>query len=282
MGYLFDALQQNRQAPVSASDTVAPSDAAADPIPLPRAEPMGLDARSLRRMDERLVIWRDPAGAAAEEYRAIRTGLLARWHQRRQLCHVITSALPQEGKTITSLNLGASLGELPDRTCVIVEADLRRPQFRRLLGMERGPGLGDVLRGTAGLHEALTPIAGRQTWVLPAHGNEDASASRLLAGPELAALLAQLKGRFDHVVIDTPPVQVAADAVVLAAQGDEVILVGRMDRTPLPMIEQTMRSLALAQAKVSGVIATDAKADQRSYGYVYRYGSGASRLRRAA
>ncbi len=275
MGYLFDAMQKARPAAVAPSEATPTTDDAS-------LEPIQLDPRQLRRIDERIVVWADPAGLEAEEYRAIRTGLLARWQHKRHLSHVISSAVPQEGKTITSLNLAASLGELSDRTCVVVEADLRLPMFAKLLGLPTGPGLVELLRGDATLGQVLVPIAGRQVWVLPAGADTGGSAAQLMSGPAMADTVSQLQRRFDHVVLDTPPVNAVADAGVIGALCDEVILVARMQRTPVPLIEQARRTLAQAQAKIAGVIATGAAARTQAYGYGYRYGRYATAMRRAA
>jgi capsular exopolysaccharide synthesis family protein len=279
MGYVFDAMQ--RAAAPSAQPapqlTQTPREAIRAAV-----DPIQIDPRRLRSIDERLVIWTDQTGLAAEEYRAIRTGLLARWQQRRHLTHAISSAVPQEGKTITSLNLAASVGELQDRTCVAVEADLRLPQFRRMLGLAAGAGLTEVLRGEATLDAVLVPVGGRNVWVLPAGSQADAGAAQLLSSHAMSDLLSQLKRQFDHVVLDTPPVNAVADAGVVSAMCDEVMLVARTGSTPAPLIERAARALKLAQANVSGLIATGAAARREAYRSATRYQQYHTRMKRAA
>lgn len=273
MGYLFEAMKKGRSEatpPAPASPQVI-AHAAIDTVDRPACEPIRLDPKRLATLDERLVVWRDALGPLAEQYRVVRTSLLARCQRRRHLAHTVTSALPQEGKTFTTLNLAAALGELPDRTALAVEADLRLPQFRKLLKLGDGPGLGEVLRGQCRHDDVLQPIGSGNTWLLPAGARGDDEAAQLLATPVMAELLVQLRKRFDHVLIDTPPVNAVADAGVIGAMCDEVMLVARMEQTPVPLVRQALQRLTQAQATVAGLIATDAKEHRSAYDYTYRY-----------
>jgi capsular exopolysaccharide synthesis family protein len=220
--------------------------------------------------DDRLVALTEPAGVMAEEYRSIRTGLLAKWQHRRHLVHTITSATPQEGKTITSLNLGLSLAELRNRRTVVVEADLRLPQFGRL---PEGPGLIQVLEGQAELDDAICRVQDSGLDVIGAGGYAHDQAVQLLSGAPMAGVLDELRKRYDHVVIDTPPVIELADAGILGAMSDDVLLIVRMNRTPKPLVDQAIRILDSYNAPVAGLIGTDHQRTGRRYYYRYGYGS---------
>ncbi|MFP4144083.1 MAG: CpsD/CapB family tyrosine-protein kinase [Phycisphaeraceae bacterium] len=226
-------------------------------------------------VDDRIVMLCDPGCLAAEEYRAIRTTLLARASQSRHLVHTLTSATPQEGKTITSLNLGFSLAELRNRRTLVIEADLRLPTFDALLQFDEGPGLVQVLRKEAHLRDAVRQVGPSGLSVLAAGGRAGDQAVQLLSGQRMARLVRALRKRFDHVIIDTPPVLELADAGILGAISDEVLLAVRMNRTPRPLVEQAVRTLHAYQVELGGVIATDHEPlghryDYR-YGYRYRY-----------
>lgn len=233
-----------------------------------------LMGRNLRgnKLDDRLVAMTSPASAMSEEYRSIRTSILARHDNERHLVHTISSATPQEGKTITCVNLGVSFAELRNRTTVIVECDLRLPTFAKLLNCDTNrPGLIDYLRGDAQLKDIFQKVEGSPLHIIPAGGRVSDEAVQLLSSPRMSQLIQALRAKYDHVIIDTPPVLQLADAGILGSQSEEVLLVARMRRTPRPLVEQAVNTLTSYNALVSGIIATD---NPRSRGRGYRYGYG--------
>ena len=224
-----------------------------------------------RSFDDRVVAMSEPAGLMAEEYRSIRTGLIAKRDQKRHLVHTITSATPQEGKTITSINLGLIFGELYNRKTIVIEADLRLPQFKTLMSLPKSPGLLGVLNGEAQLSEAVQRIDGRNVSFLQAGDRANNDAVQLLASTKATTLFQKLRRQYDHVIVDTPPVADLADAGIIGALSDDVLLIVRMNRTPRTLVEQAIRTLHTFNAPVAGVIATDQKRLRHRY-YNYRYG----------
>jgi capsular exopolysaccharide synthesis family protein len=235
------------------------------------AQPLQFDAADLSRIDDRLVVLRDAAGYKAEEYRGIRTGLLAKWKNKRHLVHMVTSALAQEGKTITSLNLALGFAELVTRRTVVVEADLRRPQFARLLGLRHEPGLAEVLLDGAAASDVAQPLGRTRLDVIVAGRPTADRAFQLLSAPAVADLIKNLRRRYDHVIIDTPPVLLTADAGIVGALSDEVLLVARLNATPASLIRQAAVMLASYSAPVAGVIATNQEHGAPSRGGWARY-----------
>ena len=238
MGYLAQALRHGH--PISPGSNGPPADPAAGPVvykiapsngPTPPLGDLTADGAprfdfsqppvevelDQRAVDDRLVALIDPGGVISEEYRSIRTGLLARWQHQRHLVHTITSATPQEGKTLTSLNLGVSFGELHGRRTLVIEADLRLPQFQKLLGLPDSPGLIGVLKREADIAQCIQRIAGRPVDVLVAGGRAHDQAIQLLSNPTMASLIKRFRQHYDHVVIDTPPVVNLADAGILGS-----------------------------------------------------------------
>ena len=227
-------------------------------------------------VDDRLVAFSEPTGMMSEEYRSIRTGILARWQQKRRLVHMITSATPQEGKTITALNLGFSFAELRNRRTAVLEADLRLPLFEKMISLPRSPGLVGLLEGRANLAQAVHRLANDRLHVIPAGRRVDSMrAVQLLAGSNMSSLIKSLRDHYDHVIIDTPPVVELADAGILGAACDETLVIARMNHTPRSLIEQAIRTLASYNARVGGLIATDQNRPRRrfydKYGYKYSY-----------
>lgn len=229
-------------------------------------------------VDDRLVAMTSPASAMSEEYRSIRTSILARHDNERHLVHTITSATPQEGKTITCVNLGLTFAELRNRKTIIIECDLRLPTFGKLLNCDADrPGLIDYLRGKAKVTDIVQQVEGSALHIIPAGGRVSDEAVQLISGQRMSQLIQGLRAKYDHVIIDTPPVLQLADAGILGNQSEEVLVVARMRRTPRPLVEQAISTLASYNAQVNGIIATDnPRSRGRGYGYKYgyRYGYG--------
>ncbi len=244
----------------------------AAPITAPPTGPrLRITSEWIEHLDDRLVALTEPSSQLTEEYRAIRTTLLARWEHQRNLVHTITSATPQEGKTITSLNLGLTFAELRNRKTVVVEADLRLPTFNKLLHLDESKGMVGYLRGEAELDDVIQELEGNALHIITAGSRASNDAVQLLSNQRMANLLQVLRTRYDHVIIDTPPVIELADAGILGGLSDEVMLIARISRTPKPLIEQALRALKSYNAPVAGVIATDQKRSKNRYHY-YRYG----------
>jgi succinoglycan biosynthesis transport protein ExoP len=233
-------------------------------------QPTPEDSHDSEGIDDRLIAIVAPSTSTAEEYRAIRTGLLAKWEHRRHLIHTITSATPQEGKTITSLNLGLTFAELRNRRTIVIEGDLRLPQFKKLMNLDDCAGLVGVLADGAELSESIQRV-GENLDVLPAGRAISRDAVQLLSSQKMADLLKALRREYDHVIVDTPPVVELADAGILGALSDEVLLIARMNRTPKSLVDQAIRTLKGYNAPVSGLIATDQSQSRQRY-YYYRYG----------
>ncbi len=313
MGYVFDALSKAGRRLAQGDNPPAPAQGAAD-VPTirlgdhradaaqadpPDAEP---DPRPIppinhlpQALDDRLVSVTDPSSIMGEEYRAIRTRLLARWQHRRHLIHTITSATPKEGKTLTSLNLGLSFSEIADRRTIVVECDLRIPMFAKMLALEPGPGIIQVLRGRAELDEAITCSVRPNLSVITAGDVAVDDAMQLLSSQSFSQVLTTLRERYDHVIVDTPPVLDLADAGIAGGQSDEVLVIVRMNRTPRYLVDEAIRTLNSYDAPVAGCVLTDMQLGSHGgysywyrgyhrYGYASRYvsSSGRESLRHSA
>jgi len=260
--------QQQQPSPTPEHET---PDATPQPEIATVTAPLSMTPQWTANLDDRLVALTEPSSQLAEEYRAIRTTLLARWEHRRNLVHTITSATPQEGKTITSLNLGLILAELRNRKTIVLEADLRLPTFNKLLHLGESSGLVGYLRGEASLGEVIQELDSNPMDIITAGSRASNDAVQLLSNQRMTNLLNVLRTKYDHVIIDTPPVIELADAGILGSLSDEVMLIARISRTPKPLIEQALRTLRSYNAPVAGVIATDQERAKNRYHY-YRYG----------
>lgn len=229
---------------------------------------------SLNGYSEKVIAHHDRGSALTEQYRAIRTQILARARNRRLQVHVLTSSAPEEGKSVTTMNLGMVFSELRNLRCLLVEGDLRRPTFHKLLDKTLAPGLIQVLRGeVTDIDKAIHPTVYENLQIMPAGDREFVSSTELLSSPRMAQLLERLRDKYDHIFIDTPPVVTVTDACILGAMADETILVVRLNKTPTAIVDRAKRLLRAANCEVAGVILThmDPSATRYGYAYTYRY-----------
>jgi len=211
-----------------------------------------------------------PQSQMAESYRALRTSLLLSNLGAPPKVIMITSALPQEGKTTTSINSAVVLAQKGVRV-LLIDADLRRPSIHKTLGMGPHSGLSNVLTGSATLEQAITrtPVL-PNLFVLPA-GTPPPNPAELLASTNMRDVLTQLREQFDHIVIDTPPSLSVTDAVVLSPRADAVVLVIRSGHTTKQALRRSRDVLIQVNAKVVGVLLNAVDLSSPDYYYYYEY-----------
>jgi capsular exopolysaccharide synthesis family protein len=204
----------------------------------------------------------------AEAYRTLRSAVLLDCEpsQRRIL---VTSSQPEEGKTTVSLNLACSLAQL-GRRVLLVDADLRRPNCARQLGIRPRQTLSDYLQGHAEVDDVIleTSVPGLS---LVAGGCSPNVASDLISSPRLASLLARTAERYDHVIIDSPPSLALSDARVMARLVESVILVvsGTTERAALL---RTKQAFDQAGVRLLGFVMNRVDLSHPHYDYYRAYG----------
>jgi capsular exopolysaccharide synthesis family protein len=184
---------------------------------------------------------------------------LALTHREQPLKVVVfTSPLPAEGKTLSAVNFaltGASRG----LRVLLIDADLRAGVVNRVLGVRRTPGLAEVLSGTARMDEAMrrVVVGENTTLTVVASGALPKAPARILAVEKVHELLRDVTPAFDFVVIDTPPVNLLADAALLGSAADGVILVVRAGHTQTNDLRYAMEQLEATRAPVLGTVLND-------------------------
>jgi polysaccharide biosynthesis transport protein len=211
-----------------------------------------------------------PQSQMAESYRALRTSLLLSNLGAPPKVIMITSALPQEGKTTTSINCAVVLAQKGVRV-LLIDGDLRRPSIHKTLGMGPRSGLSNVLTGSATLQQAITrsPVLPNLS-VLPA-GTPPPNPAELLASTNMRDVLEELRGQYDHIVVDTPPTLSVTDAVVLSPRADAIVLVIRCGQTTKQALRRSRDILMQVNAKVSGVLLNAVDLSSPDYYYYYEY-----------
>ncbi|HEV8306491.1 MAG TPA: AAA family ATPase [Methylomirabilota bacterium] len=236
-----------------------------------------------------------PNSRAVEAMRALRTNLLFTGLEQDLKMVMVTSATPMEGKTTIAINLAILLAQLGKRT-LLIEADLRNPYLHHAFGIPKEPGFTDVVIGSARIDEAILTFsdfilgkAGLESlierpgidnlFLLPS-GHQPPNPTEFLSAQALTSLLAEVRQRYDFVILDCAPVLPVADPTILGSRVDGTLLVVRVGSVARAALRRAKALLEAARARVLGVCLTGVKAevspDYAEMGY-YRYRYGARR-----
>lgn len=218
-----------------------------------------------------LIVHADPLSPRSESFRAMRTNLQFLETDGRS-SYVITSSVPSEGKSTTTINLAIALADAGKRVALL-DTDLRKPKVAEYLGIEGGAGLTDVLIGRARLSDVMLPWGNRSLYVLPA-GKIPPNPSELLGSKSMRQLLEALERDVDIVLCDAPPLLPVTDAAILANATSGAILVVSAGRTNRHQLSGAVDALNTAGAHIAGVAMTMVPTrGPDSYAYGYGYGS---------
>ena len=218
----------------------------------------------------------EPHVPAGEGIRSIRTTLEFLLSPNPSHVLLVTSALPEEGKSSFCVNLAISFREL-GRTVVLVEADMRRPALHHLLSLTVEPGLSGYLQGQVGVEEILQTSGEAKDLPVISAGITPAQPADLLHSPRMRELIDRLKKDYQYVLIDTPPVLVVADTAALATAVDGAIYVVRAGQTHEDVALAGKNRLVDVGSKIIGGVLNRTRPEMErgySYYYYYRYGKG--------
>jgi succinoglycan biosynthesis transport protein ExoP len=213
----------------------------------------------------------EDAHSVTEAYQNLRTALVfARRDDRGQIV-LVTGTAPQEGKTTTLLNLARLLAASGEST-IAVDGDLRRAQVHQRLGLPREPGFTDYFVHHTPLDALIRPSKIPNLSALTA-GPLPPNPPAVLTRRDFPQFIEELKARFDWVLVDSPPLASVTDALLLARQADQVILVVQYNKVDKKLIKRQVAALRKATANVLGVVlnAVDTRAERYSYYYAYDY-----------
>jgi len=211
----------------------------------------------------------EPYSKAAECYRTLRSSLLLGAQGSARVL-LVTSALPSEGKTLTAINCAAVLAQQGSKV-LLVDADLRRSSLHRKLALAREPGLGDVLEGRCGADEPIVEAKEIPRLSVMSAGQVVTYPAEALASSAMTKAMDRWQKNFDYVVIDTPPVGMVTDAVVLGARADAVLLIAMASETTRQALTRTRDRLLRAHARIAGVVVNGVDPKYES-SYYHAYG----------
>ena len=215
---------------------------------------------------------------AAEAYRTLRTNLNYLTPPHAPHVIVITSALPGDGKTTTVVNLAVTLAHQGQRV-ILIDAETRRGTVHDVFGIPPAPGFFDLMYGQASPGECIRRVqmeGGGTIDVLPLGSAPSVNPADLLVSGRLEPLFERLRGQYDYVLIDTPPLNLFTDAALIGAHADALLLVARADKTDRDELRFAVQQLRNVQVTLAGTILNDVEFRRSSryrlgYGYYYDY-----------
>ena len=241
-------------------------------------------------LSERIVTHLDPRSPVSESYRTLRTNLQYARVGGEVRSLVVTSPSPAEGKSLTVANLAVVMSQAGMRV-LLVDSDLRRPVLHRVFGLDREPGLTELVLGRVGLGEVVRGTEVENLEVLPC-GVVPPNPAELLGSEGMRRFVGEVRGMYDFMLMDSPPVIVVTDALLLSKEVDGVVLVVRAGVTDRGALERARVSLGQVGAGILGVVLNDIDVSggygkyyypYYYYYYYYYYGSeGKKRRKRRA
>ncbi|MBX3177402.1 MAG: polysaccharide biosynthesis tyrosine autokinase [Candidatus Hydrogenedentes bacterium] len=221
------------------------------------------------QIDSCIVTQHDPKSPISEAYRTLRTNFQFATIQKKPRTLMVTSAVPGEGKTTTAVNLAVTMADRGMRV-LLVDTDLRRPNVHRVLRMERGPGLADVLREGVDPDTVIRKTRIDNLWVVSS-GRVPPNPSELMGSDAMEHLMRKLGAAFDLVICDAPSVLVVTDPVLLATHVDTCMMVVSTNNARRETVVRAKKLLLTAKVDVAGVVVNGLETTRRHYYYYYYY-----------
>jgi len=206
-----------------------------------------------------------PDSYAAEQFRALRARIDSAAAQTPIKTVAVTSALPGEGKTTSSVNLAAVTAMSLGRRVLLIDCDLRKPKVHQTLGLRPEAGLAEVLTDATGLDQAVLKVEGVNLEVLAVRGRP-VNPSELLASTRMRELIDEVRQRYDRIILDTPAALGLPDAKIVSELCDGVVVVVRADMTSNRDVQATLE--IMERARILGLLMNGAEIDRGRYGYL--------------
>ncbi len=184
---------------------------------------------------------------------------------------IVSSSLQGEGKTTTSVNLAITFSQQVETKVLIIDCDLRKPKIDRYFEISSVPGLTNVISKEVELSEVIRKTKTNNLDVI-CSGAIPPNPSELLASKYMKNILDELEKQYDYIILDTPPINLVSDALVLLKNSDGIVIVIKDGESTYPEYNRTIELLNRADAKILGVIVNGTKMNKKSkYSRVYKY-----------
>ncbi len=229
----------------------------------------GKKSTALASVNNELLSGHDPLSSFSESYRALRTSLLLSSAEHAPRTMLITSSHPAEGKTTIVANTAISLAQTGARVLVL-DADMRRPRCHKILSTKNDLGLSTYLSRDIPVDKVIQAHDIPNLFVMSA-GPVPPNPSELLSSSKMHILVAELQDRFDHIIIDSPPVIHVTDALIISPHVDGVVIVVKSGHTPREAVQRAKQALTDVNAKIFGVVLNCIDLNTESYYYNYKY-----------
>jgi capsular exopolysaccharide synthesis family protein len=210
-----------------------------------------------------------PKSNLSESYRTIRTGLLLSSTDQKPKAIIVSSALPEEGKSATLSNLAVTLAQA-GKAVLIVDSDFRKPSQHRIFKIRNLDGLTNYLTRDTELKSLIKPTEIPNLFLVNS-GPLPPNPAELLGSEKMAGFIEAIKGSFDYVLFDSPPVLTVSDAMVLGPKIDGVILVVWGGKTPREALRRAKEKIDLMKIKTLGVVINNIDVREHDYYYQYQY-----------
>jgi len=221
-----------------------------------------------RLIPKKLITESYPKSPISEGYRMLRTNIEFSTIDYKLQVIMVTSSKPSEGKSTTSANMAVAFAQSNKRV-LLIDADLRKPSQHHLFGTSNRVGLTTILFKQKELSEVIQPTNTENLWIIHA-GPTPPNPSELLSSKQMATLLSTVRGMYDVIIIDTPPILSVTDAQIVATQSDGVVLVIDSGKVKKDVALKAKASLEHVNAKLIGVVLNNInRNDSDSYSYYY-------------
>ncbi len=211
--------------------------------------------------------------AVVESYKMIRTNLLFLLSQSNEKSITVSSSVAGEGKSTSAINIAVAFSQLGCRV-LLIDADMRKPSVHKKLRLSNEKGLSSILVGFSQLDESITEV--NPNFHVMTAGPTPPNPSELLGSDQMTALLDKLEHTYDYIIIDTPPVNIVPDALVVAPNTSGIVFVVQDFITPHAQFQKALSSIEFAGVRMLGVIlngSSGGTTKKYRYRYRYRYGS---------
>ena len=217
--------------------------------------------------------------AAKEAFKRLRTNMIMSFPQEDNSCHMVgvTSAQPSDGKSTVSINLAYAVAELNKRV-LLIDADMRRSTIHEKAGVEKSPGLNELLSGSSEIGPSLKKYENKKgdvSFDIIPGGETAANPSELLSSHRMTALIKTLAERYDYIIVDLPPIGTVVDAVSVSSALDGMLVVIRENTCPRGLLAECMSQLEYANINILGFVvngALEGSGKKYQYGKYGKYG----------